>query len=172
MIKVNVTDHITPALNALSRSAGDILQQLIVEMSETLTPFLQQNAPVGRYFDLDGTERRGGSLRDSLRFVIGEWGAYLMGAHHGVYVIGGTKPHVIEPRGDNSTISTRTLNPQKPHLTFFWGRVGRRVTPQKVNHPGTKPDDFREKALQQAFDEQAIQNTASRVLAQWMNQIE
>lgn len=155
MINVQVVDHISPTLNGLANSASTMLQELIEEESQTLTPYVQQNAPVGTYYDLDGTMRRGGQLKDSLRFVIGQWGSYLMGAQQGVFVAGGTKPHTIEPK-----VASR--------LAFFWGKVNKAVYPQKVNHPGTKKNDFRQNALQQASDEMAIQDTAVRILSEWV----
>ncbi len=57
--------------------------------------------------------------------------------HHAVgYVINGTRPHQIRPR-------TRQA------LRFTVG--GRVVFAKIVNHPGTKPDDFMNKALPAAL---------------------
>lgn len=50
------------------------------------------------------------------------------------YVRWGTRPHVIRARNAK-------------YLRFYWPRVGRVVFFKKVNHPGTKPNYFLERAL-------------------------
>lgn len=58
--------------------------------------------------------------------------------HHAVgYVINGTPPHPIRPR------------PPKRALRFTVG--GRIVFARLVNHPGTQPNDFMNKALPEAL---------------------
>jgi hypothetical protein len=155
--RIEISDQITPHLEAMEQSIGTIMQDLVEQMSEGLTPFVQQNAPVGEKFLFDGTRIPGGQLRDSLHFVIGQWGSTLAGAKQGEYVIGGTKPHEIRPKA-------------KPRLAFFWPKVGQGVVFGKVNHPGTKANDFRESAIQQAFDELVPQDIASRIMAEWVTQ--
>lgn len=57
--------------------------------------------------------------------------------HHAVgYVINGTRPHQIRPRARQA-------------LRFTVG--GRIVFARLVNHPGTKPDDFLNRALPEAL---------------------
>lgn len=52
----------------------------------------------------------------------------------GKWILEGTKPHVITPRG-----------PGYP-LRFFWPKVGRVVRFMRVNHPGTKANPFLSRA--------------------------
>jgi hypothetical protein len=46
----------------------------------------------------------------------------------------GTRPHTIVPR-------------RARMLRFYWPRVGRVVFARRVNHPGTKPNQFYQRAL-------------------------
>lgn len=50
------------------------------------------------------------------------------------FVRWGTRPHVIRAR-------------RAPALRFYWDKVGRVVFFKSVNHPGTKPNPFMERAL-------------------------
>ncbi len=50
-------------------------------------------------------------------------------APHAVYVLRGTRPHVIVPRN-------------KSILKFYWERIGETVFRQSVNHPGYEGDDM------------------------------
>lgn len=53
---------------------------------------------------------------------------------HSFYLHEGTPPHVIKAR-------------TKPKLVFFWHKVGRVVKFDKVNHPGTRANQFLVRAL-------------------------
>jgi hypothetical protein len=53
----------------------------------------------------------------------------------GTFIQKGTRPHVI--RAKNA-----------PMLRFYWPKVGRVVYFKSVNHPGTKPNRFYNRALQ------------------------
>ena len=167
MFTVEISDNVTDRMTGLSDTVGDLMSAVIRGTADTLTPFLKQNAPVGKYYDLSGGVHYGGQLRESLRFNVGEYGATLSGARQGGWVIGGTAPHMIQPRGARSVVKTHQELPQFAHLTFFWPRAGRVVTPPMVHHPGNRPNDFRWKAFQQAMDERAIQDTANRLMLQW-----
>jgi len=48
----------------------------------------------------------------------------------GDWILDGTPPHVIRPRGKGYP------------LRFYWPKVGREVRFMYVNHPGTKPNRF------------------------------
>lgn len=61
--------------------------------------------------------------------------------HHpaALYVVNGTRPHVIWPH----------LNRPRPHLRFMVN--GRAVYARVVFHPGTRPNDFMLRALREAL---------------------
>jgi len=155
MFNIEVQDQVSELISGMLGTVGNVMQDLVEETSETLTPFLRQNAPLGEHYKFDGTMVPGGALKNSLRFVVGEYGSYLSGAKQGLFVIGGTRPHTITPK-------------TAQRLAFFWPKVGTGVMPKKVNHPGNKSFDFRLAAIQQAFDEMAIQDVCQRVMTQWM----
>jgi hypothetical protein len=56
-----------------------------------------------------------------------------------IYVVNGTRPHLIFPR----------RNRPNPHLRFTVN--GRVVYARFVNHPGTRPNDFMIRALREAL---------------------
>lgn len=58
-------------------------------------------------------------------------------APYAIMVVKGTKPHVIRPK-------------RAPRLVFFWPKVGRVVSFTKVNHPGTKANNYLLAALKRA----------------------
>ena len=155
MFTIRVEDELTPLIEGMIGTIGPVMQDLVQETSDVLTPFLRQNAPVRQHYLFDGTMIPGGQLRNSLHFTVGQFGSYLSGAKQGKWVIGGTKPHPIRPKAASM-------------LAFFWPKVGTGVRFKKVNHPGTKANDFRERAIQQALDEMAIQDVANRIMTEWM----
>lgn len=156
MIKVTIEDQIGALLDQMIGGFDSMRQSLVQEESNAILPYVQQLTPVGRHFDFSGNEIIGGRLRDSLHFVVGEFGAYLAGAEYGSMVITGTEPHSIDPRGNHP-------------LAFFWEKRGFGVFLGHVNHPGTKPNDFRQTGLQEAFDSMAIENIANERMTAWMN---
>lgn len=58
-------------------------------------------------------------------------------APHVVFLVRGTRPHVIRPKPSNP----------RGRLFFFWEKVGHYVSPKQVNHPGTKANDFMQRAV-------------------------
>lgn len=84
-----------------------------------------------------GKLRRGLRLSQS-RDARGRWSTgweVVSTAAHTLYVIKGTKPHII------------TGNPL---LAFFWPKMGTNVVFRSVHHPGTRPNDFLSRALRKA----------------------
>lgn len=141
----------------LKDTSGNTLQDIVEGVAEGLMPHLMEATPVGRHFSFSGGAAPGGALRSSLHFVIGQYGAYLEGAEHGRMVVTGTRPHPITPSG-------------KRALAFFWEREGAGVVRRRVSHPGTRPNDFRQKAVEQAFESMTIQDVTNRILAQWVTE--
>ena len=155
MFTIKMQDDFSPLIEGMAQTVGNVMQALVQETSNVLTPFLRQNAPIGQHFSFGGTLLPGGELRNSLHFTMGQFGSYLSGAEQGKWVIGGTRPHSIEPVA-------------APMLAFFWPKVGRSVYKKHVNHPGNSANDFRWTAVQQAFDEMAIQDVANRIMTEWI----
>lgn len=52
----------------------------------------------------------------------------------GKWIRFGTKPHTIQPRGAGYP------------LAFYWPKIGGMMYTYHVNHPGTKPNDYMERA--------------------------
>lgn len=115
------------------------LQQAVKMLAVALEEALRVTAPLGRHYTYGGDLIPGGDLRESLRFDVGELGATLLGAQHGEYVITGTPPHPIQASA-------------APELAFFWAKIGKSFRFGAVNHPGTRPNDFRSKAIDLAFE--------------------
>lgn len=78
---------------------------------------------------------RSGKLRASIRVEGGGASLRIMAVGYAGYVTAGTRPHLIAPR--NAKV-----------LRFTAG--GQIVYASLVNHPGTKPNDFPRRALDQA----------------------
>lgn len=84
-----------------------------------------------------------GSMKQRIRVQIqrapgGEFRGVVKVNHHAaIYVINGTRPHIIRPRRPGGVLRF-TVN-------------GRVVYARYANHPGTKPNDFLRKALRAAL---------------------
>lgn len=113
--------------NEQSRTLESVADRILVHLRAVV--------PVSKpdYFG----RNRPGILRDSLKFRRRGRDMELWGADYGLYVIGGTRPHPIVAR-------------RKPFLVFYWEKTGRVMYLKRVRHPGTKPNDFREAALDRA----------------------
>lgn len=59
-------------------------------------------------------------------------------APHAKFVHEGTKPHLIRSKTGRA-------------LRFYWNKVGRVVTLQQVNHPGTEPNPFLVRAMRKVW---------------------
>lgn len=115
--------------------------RILVTMNEMLREIGRLFAPVLK----SGTPRRTGKLANSTRFQVLGIGDDMRlevrqgarspeGAFYGAFVRGGTAPHVIRPR--------------KAHALHF--QVGGQdVFAMKVNHPGTQPNPYHVRALNQ-----------------------
>lgn len=97
---------------------------------------LKAAAPVGKdQHDWQGAlTHKGGTLRDSIvGRASGPEGRGFYGVYYGPYVVHGTRPHLILPRVKKA---------------LWWEGADHPVG--KVNHPGTKPNDFVRRAVTQA----------------------
>lgn len=87
-----------------------------------------------------------GVLVSKIKTSYGHWhgpggseveGTVRSGARHTQFVVGGTLPHVIHPRSPGGK------------LVFRWARAGGKVVGMSfVHHPGTRADDFLNRALE------------------------
>lgn len=118
-------------LRQMAGGAGMALQSLVGDMADVLTETVRTSTPVSPELP---DRPMGGALAESLGFTVGKLGASLEGLAYGRFVIAGTRPHEIRARNT-------------PHLRFFWEREGRWFVGRKVNHPGSRPNDFRVKGL-------------------------
>ena len=151
------------------RTAADTAREATRAISEVLLRHLRIEAPVGTYYDLDGTSYEGGTLRDSLDYKIRQGlvsgggfaslsgGLSRMGTtpggsvegtvsefrmlSHGKYTLPpGTVPHPIFPRS-------------APFLTFYWPRIQSVVRSKEIEHPGYAGDPWDARALGSAYPE-------------------
>jgi len=84
--------------------------------------------------------RMGDGIRVAIRTSGGDFRGVITSTHPAtIYVVNGTRPHVIWPK----------LNRPRPHLRFTVG--GQVVYARVVFHPGTKPNDFLTAALRAAL---------------------
>lgn len=137
-------------LRRLSEGSSQAISQMVNDASNVLTETVKAEAPVSKNPE---SGAMGGLLRESLNFRTASTGAVLEGVQYAQYVIGGTAPHEIRPRNGGA-------------LSFFWGKMGGRVVFASVHHPGTKPNDFRLKGLDLAFETGQLDDVWSRF---WRN---
>ena len=121
----NLADHLDDFLGG---GAAKLIQNRLVEsLNERTVPLAKADAPVGQT----------GELRDSIYAEASEddpMGAeYGASSEHAVFVVGGTRPHEIEPR-------------ERKALAWS-GSGGETVFAKRVMHPGTEPNPFLMDAL-------------------------
>lgn len=75
----------------------------------------------------------------------------------GKFIRLGTKPHLITPRGSGYP------------LRFFWKKVGRNVAFYSVNHPGTKPNPYMERATNRMQPD--MDKSAARISTRYVSQV-
>lgn len=135
-MQVSLTIENAKELQKVFRKAPGIAskeyRRSLERIASHVTSEAQKNAPVGKGRGSPGNMGRkgyGGNLRQSIRYMpYGATGYKVrVGAHYGIYVDQGTKPHVILPK-------------RKPFLAFQVD--GKWVFTKRVNHPGTRPTYF------------------------------
>ncbi len=150
MFTVEVEDLLSERLDRMAAAVRPGLQGGTEQLAALLTTEMHETAPLGRHFSFGGAPVPGGHLRESLRFATGDLGATLMGARYGLFVIGGTDPHPIVG---------------SPRLSFYWQRVGHGVHRARVQHPGTRPNDFRLAAIDAAYEGGTLMRLYDQILA-------
>lgn len=115
-------------------------------MLQRIGPALSENALSGTVVEIEdyiraeaGNHQKTGALNSGIykkRTSDGwEIGHDLQRAAHAVFVLFGTKPHVIRP---------------KTKKVLRWASGGKFAFARKVNHPGNKPDDWLARAASMA----------------------
>lgn len=125
-------DGFSESITGLRRVAGELpdrLEQAVEALTVQLDDALHATAPVSQASEGGETP---GRLRDSIRYDLDGTHSLFFASEIAWYVIGGTRPHLIQGN---------------PLLHFYWDKAGGWVTFAHVNHPGTKPNDFRIEAL-------------------------
>lgn len=140
--ETKIVDSLIRAAQALEGHASTALDN----MERWTLEAVKKRTPIGKpdYFGRNNP----GALRDSLHFTGAGLRRELFGNFYGRYVLGGTKSHVIAAK-------------DKPFLVFYHNKAGHVVRLKKVNHPGTKPNDFRQGAI--AEQKEALKKAASMV---------
>lgn len=120
------------ALAALLRGPDGPVYRDMLRRANLVKREAQRLAPVGTVQPGSRSQRRPGTLRDSIVVRVRDDGGQpvaQVGTEDpvGFYQHEGTTPHVI------------TGNPR---LVFYWPKVGRVVAFPRVNHPGNRPNRF------------------------------
>jgi hypothetical protein len=133
-LRVNITKSAAAGLRNAAEQLPDQLGALTQQTAEATQAALIAAAPISKPRPNAPTP---GSLKRSIMFDLEGTTATFMASQVAEYVIGGTDPHDIQPNG-------------KQALAFFWDVVGDNVVFMRVHHPGTRPNDFRVPALDEA----------------------
>lgn len=135
MIRFEFSKRNGDTVRLIRQNLSNADRDLVRQVASTLLPRLKQAAPISKpdYFGRNNP----GTLKRSLHFRSSGKTMELWGADYGLYVIGGTRPHIIAAR-------------RKPFLVFWWDKTRRVMYLKRVKHPGTQPNDFRQTALEEA----------------------
>lgn len=131
-IKIPNTDRLVDAFKAAPRVAEDNLSVAIERIIFKLQARAMREAPVNK-------QSGGGTLRQSIAagMVSRLVGRILVGAPYAIYVHEGTRPHVIQ------AIRAKVLANRRTGQIFG----------TRVNHPGTRPNPFLQRAADQSESE-------------------
>lgn len=142
------------------RSEGLVRQQreMVREQSRLMVATLREEAPKKTGVFAEGIAYRTSVTSEGARSAI-----YVRGEHAHLlnWIVGGTKPHEI-PKGGSAAQMAKGYplrffwekGPRGPDVYYFWS----------VQHPGTKPDDFTQRALDRRWPDMraALQKVAVR----------
>lgn len=137
MIELKITlepADIAQRIARLQASLPERLEQERKKLAEIVLKAVKSQSPV-----------KTGALKTSLKWTPMGKIDVLWGLEYGRYIITGTRPHVIEPK--NAKALRFEIN-------------GQIVFAKRVNHPGTKANDFRKKGLEKV-DHQEILSSLS-----------
>lgn len=129
-------DETVAAFSRAGDELPDQLEEAVAVLSEQLEQALQDAAPVSK--QVEGGGRTPGGLRDSIRYDLDGTSSLFFASEVAWFVIGGTSPHTIQGN---------------PLLHFYWQKQGGWVTFAHVQHPGTRPNDFRAGPMDEIADQ-------------------
>lgn len=129
------------AFKELQAGLDGRLQAATEATAEAVQKALREKAPVG--VQVPGGREPGG-LRRSVRFDVNGLRAEFFAAYWSEFVIGGTEPHTIFP------VNRKVLRWFSTGANAGQGVAGGWTFAMRVRHPGTKPNDFRAPALDDA----------------------
>jgi len=131
-------------LEYAAQQAQTSVMQILVNMAEQIADYMRQEVPV-----------RSGKLRDSIRVKVEDSRIVIgpEGVDYAVYVEYGTKPHEI--RAKNNGVLAFTVNSKTVFATV-------------VQHPGTDPNPFAQRAAQRFLDNltDAVGNEGVRLITE------
>ena len=123
---------------------SSILPEAVDDISVTLEDNIKEEVPYDQ-----------GRLKRSIRvdsrvlgdygLVTGTWDEGL--APHGIFVLTGTKPHIIRPKGQGRYHAGKQLTQGS---ALWWPGASHPV--REVHHPGTSPDDFLGRGLEATLE--------------------
>jgi len=151
-----------------NKFAAQYSRDVLRQIGRILVKHLGKEAPVGKHYRFDGTEYEPPKrLKDSFFYRTYVRGKKIrLSIYSGVgnvlrYVILGTYPY---KRG------RRTIRPRhKGALAFYWARQKKSVVVASVQHPGSLPNLFHERAYKTAEPEiDLLQRKAARQTARAM----
>lgn len=113
---------------------SDMLETFTHEVAMNLENNIKDEAPYkeGRLKRSIRTDTR---IHKMMSIITGYWDEGV--APHGIYVLAGTKPHTIRPKGQGRYHAGQQLTQGS---ALWWPGAEHPV--REVHHPGTKPNDF------------------------------
>lgn len=140
MFNLKITpEDIVERIARLQASLPQKIEEARKKLADLVMRSLRKHAP-----------KRTGTLQSSLKWVSVGNVDVLWGVYYGKYVITGTRPHEIRP---------------KKAKALRFEIDGKVVFAKRVNHPGTKPNDFRVRAVEEVNTREVLAN-----LSQWLKE--
>jgi hypothetical protein len=143
-LRLVIKEKLDAVLQRLQPETDYLVTDTATRLSNLLVTQLRLEAPVGKYWDLQGNQYDGGSLKNSIEvastvkgpgFFGGLFGksafatSNIMMAFHGKYTLEGVPPHPIFPR-------------DKPFLIFYWPKVQKVIKSRGVTHKGYQANNW------------------------------
>jgi len=162
----NIRDIMGRFATMRDKGAVEYSRELVRGVGRVLVKHLAEEAPVGKHYTFQGQEYEPARkrLRDSFfyrTYIRGKTVRLSIYSSAGDilrYVIRGTYPY---KRGRRTIRAKR-----KKALAFWWARKKKSVVVKSVQHPGSLPNLFHERAYKEAKPEiEKLQRRAARLMA-------